>query len=237
MNVSKFYDDYLTQNQRAVIGNLKLLRIIEILRLVSMVRAPGKKNVEIHDFGCGEGILSSILSHVGNVTGCDISKKAIEEAQRQYPKVKFFEIDAEKQQVESRFDIVVSQEVIEHIRNKENYLQSCRQCLRAGGFLILTTPNKSIFDQRIGGNWSSQPIEELLTKRELIRLIEKDFEILHFTSVGLNVANKGMHRIINHRYLVQMLRMLQLNSWRESFLRRFGYGLHMVLLAKKKDGL
>ena len=43
---------------------------------------------------------------------------------------------------EQCFDSVISIETIEHIRNQEAFLKDIKSCLKQGGTLLLTTPNK-----------------------------------------------------------------------------------------------
>ena len=69
------------------------------------------------------------------------------------------------------YDVVISQEVIEHIEDQEKYLENCFRVLKKGGYLIMTTPNKKVFDHMKDGNWSKQPIEKILTPKSFKNLI------------------------------------------------------------------
>ncbi|XP_055382726.1 ubiquinone biosynthesis O-methyltransferase-like [Condylostylus longicornis] len=42
-----------------------------------------------------------------------------------------------------QFDIVVASEVIEHVNNPETFFRHCADCVKPGGLLIITTPNRT----------------------------------------------------------------------------------------------
>lgn len=47
------------------------------------------------------------------------------------------------QEKETQFDVVVSSEVIEHVNNVESFLSDCSDCVKHGGLLVITTPNRT----------------------------------------------------------------------------------------------
>lgn len=44
---------------------------------------------------------------------------------------------------ENKYDGVVASEIIEHVNNKDIFVQSCIKVLKPGGHIFFTTPNKS----------------------------------------------------------------------------------------------
>src|SRR5687767_33472 len=69
-----------------------------------------KNDLNIADFGCGRGWLSGKLSGYGTVTGFDLSEKAIENAKRSFPTLKFISLDASGKlpsNCKGAFDLVV----------------------------------------------------------------------------------------------------------------------------------
>lgn len=44
---------------------------------------------------------------------------------------------------ENKYDGVVASEIIEHVNNKDVFVQSCIKVLKPGGRIFLTTPNKT----------------------------------------------------------------------------------------------
>jgi 2-polyprenyl-3-methyl-5-hydroxy-6-metoxy-1,4-benzoquinol methylase len=72
----------------------------------------------------------------------ELSPEAVELAQRRYPSAQFICAHAAVWEPNlGWFDVVVSQEVIEHKRGQPKYLSVVRKALRQGGYLLMTTPN------------------------------------------------------------------------------------------------
>ena len=42
-----------------------------------------------------------------------------------------------------KYDVVVSFEVIEHVTEKEDFVKHCVECVKPGGSILMTTPNKT----------------------------------------------------------------------------------------------
>lgn len=101
----------------------------------------------ILEIGSGLGYFTYSLAKAGyNITGIDISETAVNKA-----KVTFGDyfictgISEYAHDNAGKFDIVISTEVIEHIENPLEFVDSVLILLKPGGKVILTTPNKSLF--------------------------------------------------------------------------------------------
>src|SRR5882762_539508 len=129
----------------------------------------------ILDLGCGSGWLSAVLAQFGPTTGVDLSDYAVREASKRYPWVRFHAANILEWKEGSQlgeFDIVVSQEVIEHVPDQMEYLKIAFNFLRDGGFLLLTTPNARTFaamQEQLRRSWSDQPLEDILTRKQLTK--------------------------------------------------------------------
>ena len=134
---------------------------------------------------------------------------------------------------ENTYDVVISQEVIEHIEEQDKYFDVCFRILKPGGYLILTTPNKKVFDHMVGGNWSRQPIEKVLTPKELKVLVKKNFKIIDYDSIILNFGRLGYFKLVNSSYITGFCNKIGLKETRERTLGKLGYGLHQCVFAKK----
>ncbi len=99
------------------------------------------KAKRVLDVGCGEGFGSNLLSeYAKSVTGCDVSAKAVSSSESRFGNkvANFLVCDGTKLPFsESRFDVVVAFEVIEHVKNSQELLnQICtvlenRRCVHS----------------------------------------------------------------------------------------------------------
>ena len=98
----------------------------------------------IVDAGCGNGHFTKLLSNAGfDAVGMDASGKAIENARKLHPELKFFHgaVDRGSWPFEDAgFDAVLATEVIEHVYDVRHAFSEMRRIVRPGGYIILTTP-------------------------------------------------------------------------------------------------
>ena len=193
----------------------------------------------ICDFGCGAGWLTGILSALGPAVGIDLSPKAIEQAKEWHPTAQFICANATEWSPEPEsFDLVVSQEVIEHIADKGRYLSIAHRALRPGGYLILTTPNlrvlEAIPDEERRSVWEIQPVELPVNRGQLNNmLIRAGFSVLRKSSVVTGCGKLGWQRFLNSHKLTQLMSTLGLGNLWQSYLRRADYGIYLTAVAQK----
>ena len=178
-----------------------------------------------------------MLGEFGEAEGLELSEKAVADANKTYAHATYIQGNALEYKLKSEhYDIIVSQEVLEHVWEQEKYLRVCFNALKPGGYLILTTPNKSVLDHMTnGGNWSNQPIENVVTRKILTRLVSKQFKILDYDTIIMNFGKQGIYGIINSRYVIGVANKLGLKKFRERVLGKRGYGLHQCVFAQKKS--
>ncbi|MGK5049574.1 class I SAM-dependent methyltransferase [Janthinobacterium sp. GB4P2] len=106
------------------------------------------KGRRVLDIACGEGYGSRMLKEWGasEVLGIDVSQEAIEHARHNFGRegVEFHCSPAEdlpKLLAGQGFDLIVSLETIEHLREPERFLADLRQVLNPGGCIIISCPN------------------------------------------------------------------------------------------------
>jgi 2-polyprenyl-3-methyl-5-hydroxy-6-metoxy-1,4-benzoquinol methylase len=96
------------------------------------------------DFGCGEGGLSGELLGAGwkAVVGIDVSRSRVARAQLRFPAIRFDDRGlAALDDYHEAFDLIVMDNVIEHLPRPVEVLRRLRSCLVAGGTLVAITPN------------------------------------------------------------------------------------------------
>jgi 2-polyprenyl-3-methyl-5-hydroxy-6-metoxy-1,4-benzoquinol methylase len=124
------------------------------------------KSKFVLDIGCGAGTISLYLSSRGiNVLGIDISKRAIEEANKSAKNLKLenatFEIINFPTEVpKGIYDLVLCFEVLEHLKDDTLALKNIYKLLKKNGILIISVPSKNAplyklgyateFDERVG---------------------------------------------------------------------------------------
>lgn len=228
----KFYDKYWADKKP--LNSLKLRRAVKILEYLAVVKRK-VKNPLIIDLGCGDGRFTSFVGMFGKTEGLELSEKAVEEASKLYPHVKFMYGSALDHPLpENTYDVVISQEVLEHLEDQEAYLKVCHKILKVNGYLILTTPNKRVFDHLEGGNWSRQPIENILSPTELKKIVSRFFKINDYESIIINFGNLGYFKFLNHRLVIGATRRIGLEKLREYIYGKLGFGIHQCILAQKR---
>jgi len=95
------------------------------------------------DFGCGLGRLCEVAREYGiHTIGIESDACARETARRHADFGVFTNLDElEGTAPETRFDMIVMWEVVEHLREPWKELQRLRKLLKHNGWLVLTTPN------------------------------------------------------------------------------------------------
>lgn len=112
--------------------------------IVSFVHSLGDAERAL-DVGCGDGRLTAELSAL-KVSAVDVSPVALERAQQRLgPDAELLEVDPDEPLPleDSRFDLVLCAETLEHVRDVQLLLSEIRRVLRPGGSLAVTTPAHS----------------------------------------------------------------------------------------------
>ena len=105
------------------------------------------------DVGCGGGLLAEPLCRLGaEITAIDASQGAIDSA-KAHAKSQGLSINYQNLPVETlaneaamqaKFDLIYASEIIEHVKNRHQFLQSLRTLLKPDGVIIFTTISKTV---------------------------------------------------------------------------------------------
>jgi len=103
------------------------------------------------DVGCGGGILSDSMARKGaNVTGIDLSTKALRVARLHALEVQTANLDFREVSVEAlaaeqpeSFDVVTCMEMLEHVPDPASVVQSCARLVKPGGWVFFSTINRN----------------------------------------------------------------------------------------------
>jgi methionine biosynthesis protein MetW len=154
------YDDYWQYRSWRLNDKLKLREQI-MLDII-------KTGTKVADIGCGNSLLPVKLKEKGcSIFAADISKKVLE--QYKTFKVDGFQIDLEKIteiKLTNKFDYIILSEVLEHIRNPEQVINTLKTNTK---YFLITIPNSAsyqfryslMFRGRFFTQWVYHPSEHL----------------------------------------------------------------------------
>lgn len=233
---SEYYDRRWSDEYSKPINELQLQRLISVLQMLSKIKL--NQQVKLLDLGCGTGWMTSILSHMGQVTGLELSREAVRAAKIKYPHIDFFDGDLfEVLKETGKFDIVVSQEVIEHVEDQKLFIDQVAESLVEGGHFIFTTPNawtQAHRTEKEHAEWALQPIENWIDRNDIKRLMKDKFEIFEIKSIIFGFGTTGIFRIINSYKLKTILETMGLYNIFQKAALKFDCGLHLIVHAIKK---
>ncbi len=135
------------------------------------------KGRRVLDAACGEGYGSALLARQAAVViGVDIGADAIAHAQSRYRQANVTYVQASVSALPlapASFDLVVSFETIEHLAEQREMLAEFRRVLAPDGVLILSSPNRPVYNES-GDGANAFHVREL-DREELKALIDEPF--------------------------------------------------------------
>jgi len=172
--------------------------------LLSLFKDISKKS-KILDGGCGYGIVSMTLAERGfeNLTLVDLDESRISKIKKYSTEYK--KINSIKPEVQSltslpykdgSFDVVVSSEVIEHIKDDKKAFSELSRVLKKGGKLIITTPeyskSNSLDYKQYGHEKPGYTLEEFkeMAKENNLILVKDMHYIYSLGKMMVNFLNK-----------------------------------------------
>jgi SAM-dependent methyltransferase len=138
---------------------------------------------DVLEVGCGEGRgIDRILPRATSYSAIDKIAEVIDHLKTKYPAGKFFSgnIPPLGPFADNSFDVVVTFQVIEHIKDDVSFLKEIHRVLKPGGFAMITTPNRPMSLSR--NPWH---IREY-TGRELGDLAKKIFSRVEVKGISGN---------------------------------------------------
>ncbi len=133
-----------------------LVRFEHISRYSEVARAD---RGTVLDIGCGTGYGSAMLSSKSKVVALDISPSATDFARRSHPGPEYMVGDAAAIPLAGgNVDAITAFEVIEHLAEPGRFLDECRRVLKAGGSLVMSSPNPAHFTNRLKKTFLGVPI-------------------------------------------------------------------------------
>ncbi|PTQ09115.1 hypothetical protein CLG96_14765 [Sphingomonas oleivorans] len=143
------------------------------------------------DLACGTGYGSALLAQAGaEVTGVDISPEAIRMAKKRYGADVIFAIADcyDLPFADDTFDVVVANEMIEHVENHDGLIKEAKRVLTDGGLFLVSTPNKPIYNRYKAPNVFHVSEMEV---GEFRRLLTRHFREVHLTGTRMALVSVG----------------------------------------------
>lgn len=116
-----------------------------------------QRSRKILEVGSGLGYLTAALARAGyDIRGVDVSQVAVEAATRRFGPLfiqsDLFEFAAANA---GAYDAVIACELLEHLVDPARFLEAAIRLLGPSGELVLTTPNRSLFEADVA--WETDP--------------------------------------------------------------------------------
>ncbi len=200
-------------------------------------------NLSVLDLGSGEGGTAQILAEDNFVVSFDISKVRLTRQAANH--IRASQINGDGLHLpfkNNSFDLVIVQDVVEHVSNAHGLIVQIKHVLKNGGILFLSTPNKySLLNLLADPHWglpfvsilkretirkyflkyfrksdyNRADIAQLLSLKELWALLKNDFDInleTRFVLSELLNGNKGIVWSDFHLTLVNLAKKINLNK-------------------------
>lgn len=121
------------------------------------------KEAKFLDIGCTEGeatIRHANSTGIGkeNIYGLDVNKDYLKSAQEKF---KVFKVDFEMENFPFKnnyFDLIIADQVFEHLKNIENLIKEISRVLKPHGYFIVSTPNLGALHNRFLLLFGKQPL-------------------------------------------------------------------------------
>ena len=202
-----------------------------VVKLVAGLRRNAPRILEI---GCSTGWLSKELAKLGPVTGTDLANDVIEHARTRVPEVRFVAGDFLELDLEDRpFDVVVSLEVLAHVRDKALFCDRVADLLAPGGHFVVTTQNRYVWERTASLERPTEMLQSFLSAGELRALLRPRFQVLRFLTI-IPAGDLGLLRVINSAKLNRALGAVVGRGTVTRAKEFLGFGNTLVVLARKR---
>ncbi|MDD8018774.1 MAG: bifunctional class I SAM-dependent methyltransferase/glycosyltransferase family 2 protein [Bacteroidota bacterium] len=134
-NLISFFDSYADRWDQWKNRNRYYYKDIE--KLLRFVIVPNSSVIEI---GCGTGdFINAVQPSYG--VGIDFSSKMVDHAQKKYPHLKFFTMDAEDFSLDEIFDYVIMSDLVGHLNDIQKAFDAAQKIMKPHSRFVITYHN------------------------------------------------------------------------------------------------
>ena len=209
--VKKVYTHYSKQNHRKILYGTQKYRkstFIEERYNYCISRIFKNKNINVLEYGCGNGLfLSHLKKKKIKCKGLEVDPYQIQIAKKKGLNVTDTNIEDEKN---NEYNLCVMFDVLEHLINPVEQLKIINKKLKKGGHVICYSPNiYSIAFELMGKNQNQvYPFEHLFffAKKTLEILAKKtNFRVVSYETFGLDLVDFFLYKefIDNKKYILK----------------------------------
>jgi SAM-dependent methyltransferase len=178
-------------------------RLMSDLTYESIIRLLNRNpDAIILDLGCGGGTWHKKISErvqTDEIYGIDVLSEAVRDANRRGLHAILADLNAKIPTKCKSVDVVISNQVIEHLIDVDNFIAEIWACLKPGGYAIISTENLSSLDNLVALFLGQQAFSQHISRRYNVGNIFSP----HFS--WSHKENRNHHRTIFTYYGLQRL--------------------------------
>jgi 2-polyprenyl-3-methyl-5-hydroxy-6-metoxy-1,4-benzoquinol methylase len=181
---------------------IKLKKIVKVTDFIESFSKALGNNARILEVGCGEGRYTRVLGYTGNnVTAIDINEAQVKATRQRIEDLGFKKVQVQYADAfeylknnRGKFDIILALDVMEHMRNPQEFCNLAYGSIPDKGFLVIIVPNGYSLAE-LGFQSFSVLINEKVFKREFP---EGWNHIQRFSlwSIRKIIKNAGFHNTV-----------------------------------------
>lgn len=222
-------------NRRVERGTVNAWKARRHEAIVAYLASLRLESPRVLDIGCGTGVYTKGLARFGPTTGLDLSPAAIEVARTEFPGIEFLAGNLYDYPFPQPFDVVVAQEVFDHVQDQPAFVERTAELLGGQGYLVLSCTNRFVVE-RAADLFPRQPEHHIfkpLSRAELKALLRPRFRVLRVTTV-VPIGNHGILRLVNSPRLNSFLGAIFGRNRLQSLKERTGFGFQNIVLAQRR---